>query len=110
MANLFRQVKPHALPPDAGIVEKDGKPHVRIRDGKRTRLFPLTKDGTRYLRPTEVDSLLGDASKARRELGWKPRVSFDALVREMAREDLAIAERDALVKQAGYSAPPRASD
>ncbi len=64
----------------------------------------------RYLRPTEVDSLLGDASKARRELGWKPRVSFDALVREMAREDLAVAEREALVKKAGYAAPRRAAD
>ena len=64
----------------------------------------------RYLRPTEVDSLLGDASKARRELGWKPRVGFEELVREMAREDLAVAEREALVKQAGYTAPPRARD
>ncbi|MBI4059852.1 MAG: GDP-mannose 4,6-dehydratase [Elusimicrobia bacterium] len=64
----------------------------------------------RYLRPTEVDSLLGDAGKARKELGWKPRVSFDELVREMAREDLAVAEREALVKKAGYSSPPRAAD
>ncbi|MEK7233999.1 MAG: GDP-mannose 4,6-dehydratase [Elusimicrobiota bacterium] len=64
----------------------------------------------RYLRPTEVDTLLGDASKARKELGWKPRVSFDELVREMAREDLAVAEREALVKKAGYLSPPRAAD
>ena len=54
MANPFRQVQPHALPPDSEIVIEDGKPHVRIRDGKRTRLFPLTKDGTRYLRPTAM--------------------------------------------------------
>jgi GDPmannose 4,6-dehydratase len=65
---------------------------------------------SRYRRPTEVDSLLGDASKARRELGWKPRVSFEELVREMAREDLALAEREALVKSAGYTSPPRAAD
>ena len=64
----------------------------------------------RYLRPTEVDTLLGDARKARKELGWKPRVSFDALVREMAREDLAVAEREALVKNAGYASPPHAAD
>jgi GDPmannose 4,6-dehydratase len=64
----------------------------------------------RYLRPTEVDTLLGDARKARKELGWKPRVSFDELVREMAREDLAVAEREALVKKAGYASPPRARD
>ena len=64
----------------------------------------------RYLRPTEVDTLLGDATKARKELGWKPRVSFDELVREMAREDLAVAEREALVKQAGYTTHQRAPD
>ncbi|OGR49710.1 MAG: GDP-mannose 4,6-dehydratase [Elusimicrobia bacterium GWC2_65_9] len=64
----------------------------------------------RYLRPTEVDTLLGDAAKARRELGWKPRISFDELVREMTREDLAVAEREALVKKAGYARPRRAED
>ena len=64
----------------------------------------------RYLRPTEVDTLLGDARKARKELGWKPRVSFDALVREMAREDLAVAERESLVKNAGYASHPHAAD
>jgi GDPmannose 4,6-dehydratase len=64
----------------------------------------------RYLRPTEVDTLLGDAAKARKELGWKPTVSFDQLVREMAREDLAIAEREALIKTTGYSTPRRSAD
>ncbi|MGH8675386.1 MAG: GDP-mannose 4,6-dehydratase, partial [Burkholderiales bacterium] len=57
----------------------------------------------RYLRPTEVDSLLGDATQARELLGWRPKVSFDELVSEMAREDLKAAERDALVKRHGYS-------
>ncbi|MEK7390133.1 MAG: GDP-mannose 4,6-dehydratase [Elusimicrobiota bacterium] len=57
----------------------------------------------RYLRPTEVDTLLGNAAKAREELGWQPRVSFDTLVREMAREDLALAKREALVKKAGFA-------
>jgi len=58
----------------------------------------------RYFRPTEVDTLLGDASKARARLGWQPRVSFDELVAEMVREDLKAAERDELVKKHGYSA------
>ena len=58
----------------------------------------------RYFRPTEVETLLGDARKARRKLGWRPRVSFKSLVAEMVREDLKAAERDELVKRHGYSA------
>ncbi len=58
----------------------------------------------RYFRPTEVDTLLGDASKGRKKLGWSPRVTFEELVAEMVREDLKAAERDELVKKHGYSA------
>ncbi len=57
----------------------------------------------RYYRPTEVQSLLGDASLARRELGWQPRITFHELVKEMAEADLQTAEKDALVKKHGYS-------
>jgi GDPmannose 4,6-dehydratase len=56
----------------------------------------------RYFRPTEVETLLGDASKARQKLGWTPKTSFDELVREMVESDLHIAERDALVAERGY--------
>jgi GDPmannose 4,6-dehydratase len=56
----------------------------------------------RYFRPTEVETLLGDASKAQRELGWTPRTSFDELVNEMVDADLRSAERDALVRRHGY--------
>jgi GDPmannose 4,6-dehydratase len=56
----------------------------------------------RYFRPTEVETLLGDASRARARLGWAPRVTFDELVAEMMREDLKSAERDELVKRHGY--------
>ncbi|MBK5104225.1 MAG: GDP-mannose 4,6-dehydratase [Burkholderiales bacterium] len=56
----------------------------------------------RYFRPTEVDSLLGDASKAKARLGWVPKVKFGELVTEMVREDLRSAERDALVKSHGH--------
>lgn len=58
----------------------------------------------RYFRPTEVDSLLGDASKARKKLGWSPKISFKELVAEMVREDLKRAESEALMKRHGYKA------
>ncbi len=58
----------------------------------------------RYFRPTEVETLLGDPSKAKHKLGWQPRITFDELVKEMVREDLKDAERDELVKRHGYTA------
>jgi GDPmannose 4,6-dehydratase len=58
----------------------------------------------RYFRPTEVETLLGDASKAKQKLGWVPKISFSELVAEMMREDLKAAERDELVKSHGFSA------
>jgi len=58
----------------------------------------------RYFRPTEVETLLGDATKAREKLDWVPRTTFAELVAEMVREDLRSAERDELVKRHGYSA------
>jgi GDPmannose 4,6-dehydratase len=58
----------------------------------------------RYFRPTEVDTLLGDASKAHQKLGWKPKISFAELVSEMAHSDLQQAEFDLKVKQHGHRA------
>ncbi|OJW48183.1 MAG: GDP-mannose 4,6-dehydratase [Candidatus Accumulibacter sp. 66-26] len=56
----------------------------------------------RYFRPAEVETLLGDPSKAKQKLGWTPRTTFGELVTEMVREDLKAAERDELVKKHGY--------
>ena len=56
----------------------------------------------RYFRPTEVEILLGDATKAREKLGWTPKITFGELVAEMVREDLKSAECDELVKRHGY--------
>ncbi len=56
----------------------------------------------RYFRPTEVETLLGDATKAKEKLGWTPKTSFAELVAEMVREDLRSAERDELVKKHGF--------
>jgi GDPmannose 4,6-dehydratase len=55
-----------------------------------------------YFRPAEVDTLVGDASKARAKLGWQPKVSFSELVAEMVAGDLRVAERDQLVANSGY--------
>ena len=57
----------------------------------------------RYFRPTEVEDLLGDPTRAREELGWVPKISFKELVAEMVREDLKTAQRDELVKSHGYT-------
>jgi GDPmannose 4,6-dehydratase len=56
----------------------------------------------RYFRPTEVESLLGDPSKAKQKLGWEPKISFEELVREMISEDMKEAQKDALVREHGY--------
>jgi GDPmannose 4,6-dehydratase len=56
----------------------------------------------RYFRPTEVETLLGDPTKAKEKLGWTPKTSFDQLVAEMLREDLKSAERDELIRNHGY--------
>ena len=57
----------------------------------------------RYFRPTEVESLLGDPTKAKQKLGWTPKISFSELVAEMVREDYKSAQRDELVKKHGYN-------
>jgi GDPmannose 4,6-dehydratase len=56
----------------------------------------------RYFRPTEVDELLGDASKARKALGWEPRISFEEMISSMVKADLEEASRDQLCKDSGY--------
>jgi GDPmannose 4,6-dehydratase len=61
----------------------------------------------RYLRPTEVDYLQGDPSKARAKLGWKPRVSFNELIRAMIAHDLDLARQERTLKQAGFSTGAR---
>ena len=64
---------------------------------------PIVRIDPRYFRPTEVETLLGDPTKAKEKLGWTPKISFKQLVSEMVREDLLTAERDDLVKKHGYT-------
>ena len=72
-----------------GYLELEWKDHVRF--------------DSQYLRPTEVDVLLGDPSKARRQLGWEPRVSFAELCRMMVDYDMDIARREHTLVEAGYT-------
>ncbi len=65
---------------------------------------PIVAVDPRYFRPAEVETLLGDPSKAKEKLGWVPKTTFAELVSEMVREDLKSAKRDELVKHHGYSA------
>jgi GDPmannose 4,6-dehydratase len=75
--------------------------------GKQARCKPgdvIVRVDPRYYRPTEVETLLGDPTKARERLGWVPRTSFEELVREMVEADYTSARRDSLVKLAGFKA------
>jgi GDPmannose 4,6-dehydratase len=62
----------------------------------------LVEVDTRYFRPTEVETLLGDSTKAKEKLGWVPEIGLDEMVAEMVREDLKIAERDELCRREGF--------
>ncbi|MCI5142626.1 MAG: GDP-mannose 4,6-dehydratase [Candidatus Electrothrix sp. ATG1] len=75
---------------EVGIEGKSGKTIVKI--------------DPRYFRPTEVETLLGDPTKAKEQLGWEPEISFAEMVQEMVVEDLKTAERDQLIRQQGYRA------
>jgi len=81
----------------------DEKGYLQTHEGEQLiiRVDPY------YFRPTEVETLLGDPGKAKAKLGWWPKISFEELVSEMAREDLKEAERDALVKTHGFTALAR---
>ncbi len=80
---------------------------VAAVEGKLARCKPgdvIVRVDPRYYRPTEVETLLGDASKARDKLGWTPKISFAELVKEMVESDYTAAKRDSLVKLAGFQA------
>ncbi|RKZ94857.1 MAG: GDP-mannose 4,6-dehydratase [Gammaproteobacteria bacterium] len=59
---------------------------------------------SRYFRPTEVETLLGDPSKAKEKLGWEPKITLEEMVHEMMENDITLAKRDSLVKEHGYRA------
>ena len=69
-----------------------------------TRDATVIKVDPRYYRPTEVQTLLGDPSKAKRKLGWAPKIALPELVKKMMAADYSSARRDSLVKSAGFQA------
>jgi GDPmannose 4,6-dehydratase len=58
-----------------------------------------------YFRPTEVETLLGDPSKAKKKLGWEPKISVEKMIHEMMENDLNLAKRDSLIKDHGFKTP-----
>ena len=80
-----------------GVNEKG---YIKNPEGKKL----IVAVDPRYFRPTEVETLLGDPSKAKAKLGWTPKTTFGDLVAEMVREDIKSAERDELIKHPGYKA------
>jgi GDPmannose 4,6-dehydratase len=92
-------------------LSETGTVESRLNDAVSEHVFRELQPGDtiirvdpKYFRPTEVETLLGDPSKAKKELGWTPKISFEELVSEMVLEDLKAAERDELVKRHGFSA------
>lgn len=80
---------------EKGIIEKPG--NSDLKKGK-----VVVEVDTRYFRPTEVETLLGDPTKAKEKLGWVPKITLEEMVAEMVREDLSIAQRDELCKKEGF--------
>ncbi|WP_290653988.1 GDP-mannose 4,6-dehydratase [Idiomarina sp.] len=79
-------------------VEGDDAPNVKVGD-------VLVKVDPRYFRPAEVETLLGDPSKAKEKLGWTPEITTQEMCAEMVAEDLKVAKRHALLKEHGYEVP-----
>ena len=75
----------------------DSKSELRLNVGD-----VIVRVDERYFRPAEVETLLGDPEKARRELGWSPKISVKALCQEMVEHDLAAARKELLLQQHGY--------
>ena len=90
--------KGQGIDEQASVQDITGKhaPSVKVGD-------VIVRVDARYFRPTEVESLLGDAARAKANLGWEPEIAFDDMVHEMVTHDLDQARRQALLKQHGFA-------
>ncbi|MEP6939488.1 MAG: GDP-mannose 4,6-dehydratase [Rudaea sp.] len=84
---------------EIGVVESVGGDRAKVKPGD-----VIVRVDPRYFRPTEVETLLGDPTKAHERLGWRPKTTLRELVSEMVKSDYLSAQRDALVKAHGYAA------
>ena len=92
--------------PDSSLRAQRGNPGSMDRHGLQPRddqEAPIVKIDPRYFRPTEVETLLGDPSKAKQKLGWVPEITAQQMCAEMVAADLADAKKHALLKQHGYN-------
>jgi GDPmannose 4,6-dehydratase len=88
---------------EVGIIDSLSSIHETLGEAGKPHVGQvIVRVDPRYFRPTEVETLLGDPSKAKRELHWEPKISFTELVREMVLADLETAKRDALVEKHGF--------
>ena len=82
---------------ELGVIKKCKNPEYQLEIGK-----VILQIDPRYYRPTEVDLLIGDASKAKQKLGWEPEISLDKLCEEMMQSDLKLMKRDKVLKANGF--------
>ncbi len=82
---------------EKGIIAKNNNPELSLTPGQ-----VIVEVDPNYFRPTEVEQLIGDASKAKEKLGWQPKYSLRELIREMIQADLLIAQREQLLKDKGF--------
>jgi GDPmannose 4,6-dehydratase len=82
---------------EVGVVAADVEGAEHLKAGTR-----IVSIDPRYFRPTEVETLLGDASKAKKQLGWEPEITFEQMVEEMVDEDLQLAKKYALIAKEGF--------
>jgi len=80
---------------EVGVIAQDADEHLKAGQ-------VIVEIDPRYFRPTEVETLIGDATKARKQLGWEPKISFEEMVEEMVDEDLRHAQRYALLAGSGF--------
>ena len=78
-------------------------PPLPLGEGRGEGMHPIIRIDPRYFRPTEVETLLGDPSKAKQKLGWTPEITAQKMCAEMVAHDLAQAKQHALLKQHGYN-------